>query len=56
MYEYLDKIKKQKMSIILREDLIERLNAYKTKTGVTKTFVIEKAIERYLNEEERKLR
>ena len=36
--------------IKLRADLAERLEAYKTETGVNKTFVIEKALEKYLDE------
>lgn len=33
----------------LRADLAARLDAYKDKTGVPKTFVIEKALEEYLD-------
>ena len=36
--------------IKLRADLAERQEAYKTETGVNKTFVIEKALEKYLDE------
>lgn len=34
----------------LRADLVERLDAYRKQTGVSKTFAIEKAIEKYLDE------
>lgn len=33
----------------LRADLAARLGAYKSQTGVPKTFVIEKALEEYLD-------
>lgn len=33
----------------LRADLAARLDAYKSQTGVPKTFVIEKALEEYLD-------
>lgn len=36
-------------AIKLRADLSARLNAYKAKTGAPKTFVIEKAVEEYLD-------
>ena len=38
------------IGIKLRADLAERLENYKTETGANKTFVIEKALERYLDE------
>ena len=38
------------IGIKLRADLAERLENYKTETGANKTFVIERALERYLDE------
>ena len=38
------------VGIKLRADLAERLERYKAETGANKTFVIEKALERYLDE------
>lgn len=38
------------VGIKLRADLAERLEQYKAETGANKTFVIEKALERYLDE------
>lgn len=34
----------------LRADLAKRLDDYKERTGVNKTFVMEKALEKYLDE------
>lgn len=36
--------------IKLRADIAARLDTYKSETGVPKTFVIEKAVEKYLDE------
>ena len=36
-------------AIKLRADLSARLDAYRAKTGAPKTFVIEKAVEEYLD-------
>lgn len=33
-------------------ELLERFDAYVKKTGISKTFVIEKALEKYLDENE----
>lgn len=41
-------------AIKLRADIAERLDQYKERTGVNKTFVIEKAVERYLDRMEQK--
>lgn len=38
------------VGIKLRADLAERLEQYKAETGANKTFVIEKALEKYLDE------
>lgn len=38
------------VGIKLRADLAERLENYKAETGANKTFVIEKALEKYLDE------
>lgn len=34
----------------MRADLVERLDMYRAQTGVSKTFAIEKALEKYLDE------
>ncbi len=34
----------------LRKDILERLAAYSDETGIPKTFVVEKALEKYLSE------
>ena len=41
-------------AIKLRADIAERLDQYKERTGVNKTFVIEKAVEQYLDRVEQK--
>lgn len=41
-------------AIKLRADISERLDKYKERTGVNKTFVIEKAVEEYLDRVEKK--
>lgn len=41
-------------AIKLRADIAERLDQYKERTGVNKTFVIEKAVEQYLDRMEQK--
>ena len=41
-------------AIKLRADISERLDRYKERTGVNKTFVIEKAVEEYLDRAEKK--
>lgn len=43
-------------AIKLRADIAERLDAYKARTGVNKTFVIEKAVEEYLDRAEKEAR
>lgn len=44
--------KKEYISTVvkLRADIAARLDEYKSETGVPKTFVIEKAVEKYLDE------
>lgn len=44
--------KKEYVSTVvkLRADIAARLDEYKSETGVPKTFVIEKAVEKYLDE------
>lgn len=34
----------------MRADLVERLDTYREQTGVSKTFAVEKALEKYLDE------
>ena len=34
----------------MRTDLVVRMDAYRKKTGVPKTFAVEKALEKYLDE------
>lgn len=34
----------------MRTDLVKRLDEYREKTGVPKTFAVEKALEQYLDE------
>ena len=43
------------MSVKLRADVAKRLERYKESTGVNKTFVIEKAVEEYLDRVEKKV-
>lgn len=43
-------------AIKLRSDIAKRLDEYKGQTGVNKTFVIEKAVEEYLDRMEGKER
>jgi len=38
----------------MRADLVERLDAYRKETGVSKTFAVEKALEKYLDEMQEK--
>lgn len=45
-----DKKEARPQTFKLRIDLVERLDAYRAETGVSKTFAVEKALERYLNE------
>lgn len=41
-------------AIKLRADIAKRLDEYKDRTGVNKTFVIERAVEAYLDRAEKK--
>lgn len=39
----------QYFNCYLRKDILERLTAYSDETGIPKTFVVEKALQKYLD-------
>jgi predicted DNA-binding protein len=40
----------QYFNCYLRKDILERLTAYSDETGIPKTFVVEKALQKYLDD------